>query len=102
MIKYIMSRKLYDRVLLGIGFCIIVFVLGYIILNHISTMEDPPLGNTIYILIGSALIFSSALGVVLILKYLYDYKKKKERRERRRKKHKLFYLKDQNKEKDLD
>ena len=99
MIKYIMSRKLYDRVLIGIFFCIVVFVFGYFILN-ISTMEDPPLGNTIYILIGSALIFSSALGVFLILKYLYDYKKKKERRERRRKKHKLFYLKD--KEKDLD
>ena len=102
MIKYIMSRKLYDRVLIGIGFCIVIFVFGYFILNRISTMEDPPLGNTIYILIGSALIFSSALGIIIILKYLYDYKKKKERRERKRKKHKLFYLKDIDKEKELD
>lgn len=100
MIEYIMSKRLHQRVLIGFGGCIIIFILGYYILEHISTMEDPPLGNTIYILIGSALIFSSILGVVVILKYLYDNKKKKERRERRRKKHKLFYLKDQNKEKD--
>jgi len=102
MIKYIMSRRLHQRALIGVGACIIVFILGYYILEHISTMENPPLGNTIYILIGSAFIFSSGLGVLLIIKYIYDNKKKKERRERRRKKHKLFYLKDQNKEKDLD
>lgn len=102
MIKYIMSQKLQTRVLIGIGFCFSVFIFGYYVLNHISTMEDPPLGNTIYILIGSALIFSSFIGIIVILKYLYDYKKKKERRERRRKKHKIFYLKDINKEKKLD
>lgn len=94
MIKYIMSKRVYERGLIGIGLCIIVFILGYIVLNHISTMEDPPMGNTIYILIGSALTFLSILGFILILKYLYDNKKKKERRERKRKKHKLFYLKD--------
>lgn len=94
MIKYIMSKRVYERGLIGIGLCIIVFILGYIVLNHISTMEDPPLGNTIYILIGSTLTFLSILGFILILKYLYDNKKKKERRERKRKKHKLFYLKD--------
>lgn len=102
MIKYIMSRRLHQRALIGVGGCIIVFILGYYILEHISTMENPPLGNTIYILIGSALIFSSGLGVLLIIKYLYDYKKKKERRERRRKKHKLFYLKETKKETDVD
>jgi hypothetical protein len=89
-----MSKRVYERGLIGIGLCIIVFILGYIVLNHISTMEDPPLGNTIYILIGSTLTFLSILGFILILKYLYDSKKKKERRERKRKKHKLFYLKD--------
>lgn len=94
MIKYIMSRRVNERGLIGIGLCIIVFILGYIILNHISTMEDPPLGNTIYILIGSTLTFLSVLGVILILKYLYDYKKKQDRKERKRKKHKIFYLKE--------
>ncbi|MCF6130475.1 hypothetical protein L1S35_12385 [Flavobacterium sp. AS60] len=95
MIKYIMSRRLHQRALIGIGACVVVFLIGYYVLEHISTMEDPPLGNTIYILLGSALVFSSGLGIILIIKYLYDYKKKKERRERKRKKHKLFFLKDQ-------
>ncbi len=93
MIKYIMSKRVHERGLIGIGLCIIVFILGNFVLNHISTMEDPPLGHTIYILIGSSLTFLSILGFVLILKYLYDNKKKKERRERKRKKHKVFYLK---------
>lgn len=94
MIKYIMSRKLNERGLIGIGLCIIVFILGELVLSRISTMENPPLGNTIYILIGSAFRFISVLGVIVILKYLYDSKKKKERRERKRKSHKLYYLKD--------
>ncbi|WP_333877860.1 hypothetical protein [Flavobacterium sp.] len=96
MIKYIMSRRVNERGLIGIGLCIIVFVLGYFVLNHVSTLEDPPLGNTIYILIGSALTFLSILGVILILKYMYDNKKRKERKERKRRKHKVFYLKDSN------
>ena len=102
MIEYIMSKRLHERALIGIGACIVIFILGYYILEHISTMEDPPLGNTIYILIGCVFIFSSGLGILLIIKYIYDSKKKKEKRERRRKKHKIFFLKDQNKQKNLD
>lgn len=98
MLKYIMSRRVNERGLIGIGFCIVVFILGYIS-NHISTLEDPPMGNTIYILIGSTLTFLSILGVVLILKYLYDYKKRQERKERKRKKHKIFYLKESSRRK---
>jgi cbb3-type cytochrome oxidase subunit 3 len=89
-----MSKRVYDRCLIGIGLCIVVFILGYIILNYISTMENPPLGNTIYILIGSAFTFLSILGFILILKFMYDTKRKEERKERKRRKHKLFYLKD--------
>ncbi len=102
MINNTTSTKLRQRVVIGIGGCVGVFLLGYYVLEHISTMEDPPLGNTLYILLGSALVFSSIIGIFFILKYLYDYKKQQERRERRRKKHKLFYLKDQDKEKDPD
>ncbi|TBX70004.1 hypothetical protein EZL74_06195 [Flavobacterium silvisoli] len=93
MIKYIMSRKINERGLIGIGLCIVVFFVGQYVLNHLSTMEHPPMGNTIWIILGSTLVFTSALGVVLILKYLYDTKKRKERRERKRKSHKLYYLK---------
>ena len=94
-----MSKRTNERCLIGIVLCIVVFILGYYILNHISTMEDPPLGNTIYILIGSALTFLSILGIILILKYMYDSKKKAERRERKRKKHRLFYLKESQRKK---
>ena len=102
MIKYIMSQRVHIRGLIGIGFCVFVFALGYVVLEFISTREDPPLGNTIYILLGSTFIFTSILGFVVILKYLYDYKKKKQKRERKRRKHKLFYLKDANKNKKID
>jgi len=99
MIKYIMSKRPLERCLIGIAICVVVFIFGYfVVLNHISTMEDPPLGTTIYILIGSALSFLSILGFILIIKYMYDTKKKTVKRERKRKKHKLFYLKDSNQE----
>ncbi|MGC4040163.1 MAG: hypothetical protein QM710_05065 [Flavobacterium sp.] len=98
MIKYFMSKSVTERGLIGIVFCIILFAFGYFfVLNYVSTLEKPPLGNTIYILLGSTFSIVSVLGVVLILKYLYDHKKRKERKERKRKKHKLFYLKDSKK-----
>lgn len=98
MIKYFMSKSATERGLIGIVFCVILFAFGYFfVLNYVSTMEDPPLGNTIYILLGSTFSIVSILGIVVILKFLYDHKKKKERKERKRKKHKLFYLKDANK-----
>ena len=95
-----MTTRLRQRALIGIAGCVVIFILGYYIVEYISTMENPPLGNTVYILLGSALVFSSIIGILMILKYLYDYNKQQERRERRRKKHKLFYLKDQDKEKE--
>ena len=96
-----MSKRLHQRAIMGFIGCLVLYILGYVVLEF-STMEDPPLGNTIYILLGSAFVFCSALGFILIIKYLYDYKKQKERRDRKRKKHKLFYLKDEKKEKDPD
>lgn len=103
MIKYLMSKSVVERGLIGIICCVILFAFGYFfVLNYVSTMEEPPLGNTIYILLGSTFSIVSILGIVLILKSLYNYKKRKERKERKREKHKLFYLKDQKKETDPD
>jgi|SRR6218665_940960 len=94
MIKYFMSRSMLQRGIIGIIFCILLFAFGYFfILDYVSTLEKPPLGNTLYILLGSTFSIGSILGIVLIVKYLYDYKKRKLRKERKRKKHKLFYLK---------
>ena len=95
MIKYFMSKTPSERGKIGIIGCIILFAFGYFfVLNYVSTLEDPPLGNTVYILFGSTISIISVLGIVLISKYLYDQKKKKERKENKRKNHKLFYLKD--------
>jgi hypothetical protein len=95
-----MSRSIAERGLIGIICCLVLFAFGYFfVLNYVSTLEDPPLGNTVYILFGSAISIISVLGFVLILKFLYDHKKKKEHKERKRKKHKLFYLKDNKKTK---
>ncbi|MDI1316932.1 hypothetical protein [Flavobacterium sp.] len=95
MMKYFMSRSIMERGLIGIFLCILLFLFGYFfVLNYVSTLEKPPLGNTLYILIGSTFSIVSVLGIGVIVKYLYDYNKRKLRQERKRKKHKLFYLKD--------
>lgn len=100
MINYIMSKTVNGRGLIGIVFCIILFFFGYFfVLNYVSTMENPPLGTTIYIIIGSMLTILSVLGIIFIIKYLYDYNKRKARKEKKRKKHRLFYLKDSLKKK---
>jgi uncharacterized membrane protein len=98
MYKSFMKKKETTRAYIGIVFCAIVFVIGYFILNYISTKEEPPLGATFNILIGSILIATSAVGIIIILKYLYDLKEKLKRRERKRKKHKIVFLKDSKKQ----
>jgi cobalamin synthase len=100
MIKYFMSKTYAERAVIGIIACVILFGFSYFyVLNYVSVMESPPLGNTIYIMIGSTLSIVSALAVLVLLKNLYNYKKKKERKNRSRKQHKLFYLKDSKKDK---
>lgn len=93
MLKILKSKKEKDRAIVGIIACCFILVVGYFVLNEIATLEDPPLGNTVYILIGLTLIAIGGLGILMILKYLYDIKKKKRRREIKRKKHKVVFLK---------
>ncbi len=93
-----MSRKDNEKAFWGILLSAIVFGIGYYFLNYIATMEEPPLGHTIHILIGTTLMAVSGLGVVLILKYLYDQKRRKKRKENKRRKHKIVFLKHQKKE----
>lgn len=95
MMKYFMSRSIMERGIIGIFICLLFFLFGYFfVLNYVSALEKPPLGNTVYILIGSTFSIVSILGIGVIIKYLYDYKKRKLRQEHKRQKHKLFYLKD--------
>lgn len=93
MLKILKSKKEKDKAIIGILICCLLLLIGYIVLNYIATLEDPPLGNTIYILIGLTLIAISCLGIFMILKYLYEAKKKKKRRELKRRKHKIVFLK---------
>ncbi|MBP6557169.1 MAG: hypothetical protein KA213_02315 [Flavobacterium sp.] len=98
MIKYIMSKKDKEKALWGILFSIIVFAIGYYVLNYIATLEEPPLGNTIHILIGSTFMAVGTLGVILIIKNLYDKMKRKKRKESKRRKHKVVFLKNSKRE----
>lgn len=100
MLKYFMSKSIPERGLIGIICCVILGSFGYFfVLNYVSTLEDPPLGPTVYILFGTAISIISVLGIFVILKILYDHKKNKERKERKRKKHKLYYLKEEKRNK---
>ena len=69
-----------QRCYIGIAICVVVFIFGYYILNFISTREKVPLGNTLYILIGTTLMATSAIIIFLILKHLNKLKKKLKRR----------------------
>ena len=60
--------------------CIIVFIAGYYALNHISNREKPPLGNTVYIIGGCALMAISALVLSIVLKKHFFPKKRKKSR----------------------
>jgi hypothetical protein len=91
-----MSRKLNERVLYGFALCVVVYFIGQFILNKISTMEDPPMGNTIYILLGNIFVFG--LGVLLLVNYKYNETKRRNRKEHKRKSHKIYYLKSKDNE----
>jgi len=80
--------------ILGISLSVSTFFIGYYILNNISTMEKPPLGNTFSIIFGCSLIVLAFLGIALVLKFIYDDKKKRRHRKKRKSIHKLDY--DQN------
>ena len=56
--------------------CIVVFFIGYYLLNHVSTLEKPPLGSIFHIIIGCALMAASLLYIVIIIKKRFFTKKK--------------------------
>jgi len=60
--------------------CIVAFAIGYYALNHVSTMEKPPLGNTVYIIGGCILMAVSALVLGFKLKKHFFPKKRKSSR----------------------
>ena len=57
--------------------CIVFFILGYYLLNHVSAQEKPFLGNTFHILTGCILMAVSLLIIVITVKKEFFPKKRK-------------------------
>jgi len=78
------------KLLLILASCFI-FVIGYYILDEVSTWYEVPLGVTFYVILGCTLMASSGIYIVYTLKKLYFTK--------RRKRTKHIYLDDNSKPK---
>lgn len=98
MLDFLKNKKESEKVLIGIGICTLIILFGYTALYYASSKEDLFLGHTFFILIGTTLIAVGGLGIVLLLKYLYDYRRRQKRKELKRKKHKITFLKRENKQ----
>ncbi|MFY7958139.1 MAG: hypothetical protein ACOVNT_08470 [Flavobacterium macrobrachii] len=98
MLDFLKNKKESEKVLIGIGICTLIILFGYTALYYASSKEDLFLGHTFFILIGTTLIAVGGLGIVLLLKYLYDYRRRQKRKELKRKKHKITFLKKENKQ----
>ena len=96
MLDFLKNKKENEKVLIGIGICILIILFGYIVLNYASSKEDLFLGHTFYILIGTSLIAIGALGIILLLKYYSDFKRREKRKALKRRKHRITFLKKQN------
>ncbi|MCZ8090421.1 MAG: hypothetical protein O9282_13310 [Flavobacterium sp.] len=98
MLDFLKNKKESEKVLIGIGICTLIILFGYTALYYASSKEDLFLGHTFFILIGTTLVAVGGLGIVLLLKYLYDYRRRQKRKELKRKKHKITFLKKENKQ----
>jgi len=70
---------------------LVVFGIGYYILDEVSTWFEIPLGNTFYVILGCSLMATSGVFVIYTIKETF-FKKKKKRI-------KQVFLKDYSKEK---
>lgn len=71
-----MSKKKSIKLLL---ICVVVFFIGYYLLNHISTLEDPPVGPIFHIILGCILMAISVLFAFLLLNKMFIKKKRRAR-----------------------
>jgi len=96
--KKFAERPLKEQYQIGIAICVVVLLIGYYILNFISTREEVPIkdifGNTFYILMGSVLIALSCCGILILINKI----RRLDRKRRKRRGRKIVFLKDQQKE----
>lgn len=72
------SRKTKRNLNIKIVFsCFISFGLGYYLLNHVSTLEKPFLGNTFHIISGCILMAIATLVFAYVVKKEFFPKKRK-------------------------
>lgn len=69
-----------NKSFLGIALCVATFLLGQILLEVVSKLEDPPLGNTFYIILGCTLMVGSLLGIYFLVKHIRHIRRRKLRR----------------------
>lgn len=72
------SRNKQNRIPI-IAASIVVFGIGYYILEFISTRERPPLGTTFHVILGCLLMCVSLIVLVLELKAVFFPKKRKKK-----------------------
>lgn len=79
------------RSYLGIALSILLFIIGQILLNYVSVMEKPPGGNTLYIILGTALILFSMIGMFFLIRHILQLNRKAHRKRNT----KVKFLKDE-------
>jgi len=73
------TKKAYKTLKISVV-CIIAFALGYFSLNHISTLERPRFGNTLYIIGGCVFMAVSSIILLVTLKDQFAPKKRRSSR----------------------
>lgn len=76
--------------------CIVVFFIGYYLLNHVSTLEKPPFGAIFHIVIGCILMAVSLLYAIILIKKIFFKKKRSSSKSRN------VFLKDQHRNSDVN
>lgn len=77
------------KYVISILLSILLFSLGYYLLNYISIMETPFLGNTFHIVLGCILMAASLIFIGFTINKIYLHKKRKKHH------HNHVFLKDQ-------
>ncbi|NMH26943.1 hypothetical protein [Flavobacterium silvaticum] len=86
-----MYKQEKKRSYLGIALSVLLFVIGQILLNYVSVLEDPPGGNTLYIILGTALILFSVIGIFFLVRHILHLNRKANRKRNT----KVKFLKDE-------
>lgn len=86
-----MYKQEKKRCYLGIGISILFFITGKILLDYVSVLEKPPGGSTIYIILGTAMMLFSVIGIFFLVRHILQLNRKAHRKRNT----KVRFLKDE-------